>query len=51
MTIKELAKKTHLKPAIIRSRLRRELKHERGARWELSSREFKRALTILKKQG
>lgn len=48
-TIRDVAKKVNMKPAIVRARLRRELKHKKGARWALQGRQIPSVIKILKK--
>jgi len=47
MTIIELAKKVKMKPAVVRSRLRRKLSHPKGARWTIKGNQVQRVIRLL----
>lgn len=50
-TIRELSKQLKMKPAVVRSRLRRELKHPRGARWAIDGRTLPKVIRLFKRKG
>lgn len=51
MNIKELSKKLKMKPAIVRSVLRRKVPHQKGQRWDINARQVPRVIKLLKEEA
>ena len=49
LNIRDIANKVNMKPAVVRARLRRELKHQKGARWQIQGKQLPTIIKLLKK--